>query len=269
MPLLEVQDVTVEFVNHGKAFRAVDQASLTVEKGETLALVGESGSGKTTLARAILGLQAIDSGSIELDGRKVEGLDRDTASRVGIVWQDPYASLDPKWRIKHIIAEPLKLAGKETPDERIEEILTEVGLDPKMKDRFPHQLSGGQRQRVAIGRALAVRPPLILCDEPTAALDLSVQAQILNLLSDLKQSLGAAFLYISHDLSTVRYLANRVAVMKDGVLVETGTTEQVFEQPKHPYTKMLLSSVPSLTRLGEIPNPTEDETNSSESSVGL
>jgi oligopeptide/dipeptide ABC transporter ATP-binding protein len=233
---------------------------LDVEKGETLAVVGESGCGKTTLARCVLGLQHMTAGHIDLLGMKVEGTPKGVVERVGMVWQDPYASLDPKWSVGRSMCEPLRLAGKRRD---VSEMFREVGLDPGLQIRYPHQLSGGQRQRVAIGRALALKPPLVICDEPTAALDLSIRAQILNLLRDLQKSIGSSFLYISHDLTTVRYLADRVAVMYLGRIVESGPTEQIFRDPRHPYTKALLDSAPDIHKMmhlpdappGEIPDP--------------
>ncbi len=255
-----MNDIHVEFPSQGGIVRALDGVSLTVEKGETVAVVGESGCGKTTLARCVLGLQPLASGSINLLGQKVQGTPKGVVERVGMVWQDPYASLNPKWTVGKSIQEPLRLVGK---NRDVSEMFVEVGLDPALQDRYPHQLSGGQRQRVAIGRALAVKPPLVICDEPTAALDLSIRAQILNLLRDLQRSAGRSFLYISHDLTTVRYLADRVAVMYFGRIVEIGTTEQIFSDPRHPYTKALLDSAPDITKLlslpdappGEIPDP--------------
>jgi peptide/nickel transport system ATP-binding protein len=240
--------------------RALDGVSLTVEEGETVAVVGESGCGKTTLARCVLGLQPMTAGRIELLGQEVKGTKKGSVERVGMVWQDPYASLDPKWTVGRSIQEPLQLVGKRRD---FAEMFAEVGLDPNLQSRYPHQLSGGQRQRVAIGRALALRPPLVICDEPTAALDLSIRAQILNLLRDLQGSLGSSFLYISHDLTTVRYLADRVAVMYFGRIVELGPTEDIFRDPRHPYTKALLDSAPHIDKLmqlpkapaGEIPDP--------------
>jgi peptide/nickel transport system ATP-binding protein len=260
MSLLKIEDVHVEFPSHGGVVRALDGVSLTVEKGETVAVVGESGCGKTTLARCVLGLQPMVSGRIELLGQEVRGTPKGVVERVGMVWQDPYASLDPKWTVGRSIHEPLSLVGKKRD---VKEMFTEVGLDPSLYNRYPHQLSGGQRQRVAIGRALALRPPLVICDEPTAALDLSIRAQILNLLRDLQRALGSSFLYISHDLTTVRYLADRVAVMYFGRIVEMGPAEQIFTDPRHPYTKALLDSAPDISKLlhlpdappGEIPDP--------------
>lgn len=173
-----------------------------------------------------------------------------------MVWQDPYASLDPRWRIKDSVAEPQRLAGQRPS---VEGLLIQVGLDPSLGERFPHELSGGQRQRAAIARALALRPGLVLLDEPTAALDLSMQAQILNLISDLQRSGESSYVFISHDLATVRYLSNRVAVLYLGRVVETGPTEAVFERPKHPYTSALIAASPSIDTLGSIPPPVQGE----------
>lgn len=262
--ILEVQDAVVEYHVPGGVIPAVDGVSLELQASETLAVVGESGCGKTTLAKAILGLEPIASGEIKVLDKKVTDDLHGLAMRVGIVWQDPYASLDPRWRIGRSIAEPLILHRKELLKEgdkrsgefienRVNEIMLQVGLDPSLKSRYPHQLSGGQRQRVAIARALVLSPPLVLCDEPTAALDLSIRAQILNLLKELQAKLHCAYLYISHDLTTVRFIADRIAVMYLGRIVEMGETEEVFEQPRHPYTRALLDSAPTLARLGKLP----------------
>lgn len=248
--LVEVKGATVEFSTPRGTIRALDGVDLSLKKGEALAVVGESGCGKTTLARAVLGLQGLSSGEILVDGRAVKGPERGHARRVGMVWQDPFASIEPLWRVRKILEEPFRLV-REKGD--VEALMAEVGLDPKLADRYPHELSGGQRQRVAIGRALALRPPLVICDEPTAALDLSIQAQILNLLKDIKEETGYTLLYISHDLLTVRYLSDRVAVMYMGSVVEEGPTEEVFANPRHPYTKILLDSAPSLEHLGQLP----------------
>jgi len=259
-PLLSVTGALVEFATAGGAIRALDGVSLEVNPGETLAVVGESGCGKTTLARAILGLQPLKEGRVELKGRVITGTYRQIAQEIGMVWQDPYASLDPKWRVGKSVLEAATLAGRK---QSAKAIFSQVGLDPDLVDRYPHQLSGGQRQRVAIGRALALKPPLVICDEPTAALDLSIRAQILNLLKSIQLSIKCSFLYISHDLTTVRFLADRVAVMYLGRVVESGPTENVFENPRHPYTKALLDSAPTLDKLqtlpdaipGELPDP--------------
>lgn len=259
-PILSIEDLVVEFPVPGGAIRAVDGVSLTVNPSEIVAVVGESGCGKTTLARAVLGLQPVQAGRLRLLGEEITKVRSDQSKRVGMVWQDPFASLDPKWKVGRAIIEAAKIAGQTVS---AEEIFVDVGLDPGMVNRFPHQLSGGQRQRVAIGRALALRPPLVICDEPTAALDLSIRAQILNLLKKIQRDLSCSFLYISHDLTTVRFLADRVAVMYLGRIVEEGPTEALFSDPRHPYTRALLESAPHLEKLrvlpdalpGEIPDP--------------
>lgn len=254
--LLAVKNVRVVYDVPGGQIRAVDGVSLELQRGKTLALVGESGCGKTTLAKAILGLEPVAQGSIQVDGKVVTNRLRGLAKRVGIVWQDPNASLDSRWKVGRAIAEPLVVNGydKRRVAQRVREVMEQVGLDPALSDRYPHQLSGGQKQRVAIARALALSPPLVLCDEPTAALDLSIRAQILNLLKDLQDSLGLAYLYISHDLTTVRFIADRIAVMYLGRIVEMGKTEDVFTSPSHPYTLALLRSTPSLENLGRLPD---------------
>jgi len=260
-PALEIAGVSVNF----GAVRAVDQVDLTVHPHETLGLVGESGCGKTTLARAILGLQPISSGQIQIEGAPVRGVSRGQAARVGMVWQDPYASLDPRWTVGRSLQEPAALARRSVP---LDALMREIGLDQSLVDRYPHQLSGGQRQRVAIGRALALRPPLLLCDEPTAALDLSIQAQILNLLRDVQSAMGCAILYISHDLATVRFLADRIAVMYLGQIVEMGPTEAVFCDPRHPYTRTLLDAVPDPRVPGQLPPSNRGEVGDQRAGVG-
>ena len=254
--VLSVQDLKVTYPVHGGEVRALDGVSLDIEKGEIVAVVGESGCGKTTLAKAVLGLQKTSGGSIKLMGSVVEGTTRDMASKVGMVWQDPYASLNPRWTIKQSMSEPAVLARQSM---NVADLIQEVGLDERFTDRYPHELSGGQRQRVAIGRALSLEPPLIICDEPTSALDLSIRAQILNLLKDIRREKGCAFLYISHDLTTVRFLADRIMVMYLGRIVESGPTDEIFSHPKHPYTKALLESAPSLDKLMYLPDPLEGE----------
>lgn len=256
MSVLSVQDVRVEFQSPGGTVRALDGVSLEVQPGEIVAVVGESGCGKTTLARAVLGLQPMSAGQIVLNGRTVEGTTRTMARDVGMVWQDPYASLDPRWKVSKAITEAADLAGVKAD---AEELFDRVGLDRRWLDRFPHQLSGGQRQRVAIGRALAAEPPLVICDEPTAALDLSIRAQILNLLKQIQKDRQCSFLYISHDLTTVRFLADRVAVMYLGRIVEMGETEEVFENPRHPYTRALMDSALTLDNLMSLPDPVPGE----------
>ena len=246
-PLLRVEGARVEFGD----LRAVDGVDLAVRAGETVAVVGESGCGKTTLARAVLGLQPLAAGRVLFEGHETTNVQKGLAKDIGMVWQDPFASLDPRWRVRQIVAEPGRILGMPVD---VDKVMDEVGLSLEMADRFPHQLSGGQRQRVAIGRALALKPKLVICDEPTAALDLSVQAQILNLLRDLQKELSCAFLYISHDLTTVRFLADRIVVMYMGRVVEEGKTEDVFERPLHPYTRALLDSAPTLEKLGHLPD---------------
>lgn len=261
-PILTVRDASVEFASPGGSIRALDGVSLEVHPGETVAVVGESGCGKTTLARAVLGLQYLAGGSINLLGREVFGTHPNIAREVGMVWQDPYASLDPRWKVRDSIVEGANLAGVPADAAKI---FDEVGLDQRWLNRYPHQLSGGQRQRVAIGRALASQPPLVICDEPTAALDLSIRAQILNLLKEIQRHRSVSFLYISHDLLTVRFLADRVAVMYLGRIVEEGPTEAIFTSPRHPYTRALMDSAPTLEKLmqlptalpGELPDPRE------------
>ncbi|MFF0388050.1 dipeptide ABC transporter ATP-binding protein [Kitasatospora sp. NPDC004615] len=233
----------------GETF-AVDGVDLDIRRGETLGLVGESGSGKSTTLYEVLKLAAPQGGRIELLGQDTAQLDRATAhrlrSRVQIVFQDPAASLDPRMPVGDVIAEPLLAQRTPAGDarRRIPELLRQVGLDPAHADRYPHEFSGGQRQRISIARALAVRPDLLVLDEPVSALDVSVQAGVLNLLQQLKAELGLAYLFVSHDLSVVRHLADRVSVMYLGRTVETGTVERVFAAPRHPYTRALLAAVP-------------------------
>jgi peptide/nickel transport system ATP-binding protein len=243
-PVLAVEGAEVRY----GSFRAVKGVSFKIEQGETVALVGESGCGKTSLARAILGLEPLAGG--RLSWSEAARSARRQAEKVGMVWQDPFASLDPLWTIKKSILEPGRIAGRPLD---CAQALAEVGLDAQLADRYPHELSGGQRQRAAIARALALRPPLVICDEPTAALDLSIQAQILNLIKDLQSRGLSSFLYISHDLETVRYIADRVLVMQGGEIVEEGPASQVLEAPEHPYTRRLLASVLNLERLGSLP----------------
>ena len=255
-PILKVEDIRVSFPVQGGMVNALDGVSLEVFPGEIVAVVGESGCGKTTLARAVLGLQPIVDGTIKLNGDVVRGTTKDNGRRVGMVWQDPYASLNPRWTIGRSILEPATLVGEKR---NAIEVMKEVGLDERFVDRYPKQLSGGQRQRVAIGRALVLQPPLVICDEPTSALDLSIRAQILNLLKDIRRERQCAFLYISHDLTTVRFLADRIAVMYLGKIVEMGTTEELFSHPRHPYTKALLDSAPNLDKLMHLPDPLPGE----------
>ncbi|HEX4832815.1 MAG TPA: ATP-binding cassette domain-containing protein [Trebonia sp.] len=232
-------------------FAAVDDVSLAIAAGETLGLVGESGSGKSTIGRMILGLTAPTAGSITFDGRDItrrtQAQRRALTRDIQVVFQDPYASLDPRQRIEDTIREPLDIHRIGTPAERadrVREVMKRVALPGRMARFFPHQLSGGLRQRVCIATALVVEPRLIVADEPVSALDVSVQAQILDLFDEVRQASSLGVLFISHDLSVVHQVSDRVAVMRRGRLLETGTAGQVFSDPRHPYTKALLSAVP-------------------------
>jgi len=251
--VLEARDVTRTFqVSRGfmrgtAALHAVGGVSLAMRQGEVVGLVGESGCGKTTLARMLLGLMPPSSGSITIAGQPIAGLGRRrVASLVQPVFQDPYSSLNPRKSIGSIIMLPLKVQGDFEPvaaRRRVEEMMELVGLSRRFYDNYPSQLSGGQRQRVAIARALVNRPSIVICDEPTSALDVSVQSQILNLLQDLRRELGLTYLLISHNLAVVEHMADRVAVMYLGRIVEEASTEALFRSPKHPYTEALLKSV--------------------------
>jgi oligopeptide/dipeptide ABC transporter ATP-binding protein len=261
-PLLEVRDLVKYYSASGflarKAppVRAVDGVSFTVGTAETLGLVGESGCGKSTVGRTILRLQPATAGSVTWDGTDLLALDaselRMARRRLQIIFQDPYSSLNPRMTVGDAVAEGIEIHRLAPPAEipaRVARLLEEVGLDPGYAARYPHEFSGGQRQRIGIARALAVEPAFIVCDEPVSALDVSVQAQVLNLLADLQARRGISFLFIAHDLAVVRQLAHRVAVMYLGRIVETGPTEDVLARPAHPYTQALLSAVP-------VPDPT-------------
>ncbi len=250
---LEIQHLSQVFhigkgwINEGKPLRAVDDISLQVRQGEVLAIVGESGCGKTTLSRLMLGLQTPTAGKIYVNGEALADVDRKAfARRVQPVFQDPYSSLNPRRTIGEIIMDPLLIHNIGTAEERkarVEETMAKVGLPHRMIHSYPSQMSGGQRQRVAIARALVMRPEVLICDEPTSALDVSVQAQILNLLQDLRNELDLTYIFISHDLSVVEYMADYVAVMYLGRFVEIGPARDVLTNPKHPYTQALLLSV--------------------------
>lgn len=252
------KQVSVKFAQRGSRvpLTAVNDVSLSAKTGETLALVGESGSGKTTLGRVISGLNRSFVGSLELFERSVEPgrrLDRELRRRVQVVFQDPSGSLDPRQSVISAIAEPLiafGLMARSDARTRAAELLTTVGLDGATADRLPHQISGGQRQRVAIARAIASNPDILVLDEPVSALDVSVQAQIVNLLLDLQDTFRMTYLLISHDLSVVKNLANRVAVMYRGAIIETGTPDSVLKDPRHPYTQALISAIPGWNRSG-------------------
>jgi oligopeptide/dipeptide ABC transporter ATP-binding protein len=255
--------------------KAVNSVSFVINQGETLGLVGESGSGKTTIGRAIVRVNDPHEGSILLDGAELVGLSpkemRPLRRKVQMVFQDPYSSLDPRQTVRQILVEPLvthnlPLTNAQGED-RVAELLNLVGLDPAFASRYPHQFSGGQRQRIGIARALAVEPDLIICDEPISALDVSIQAQVVNLLESLKKRLGIAYLFIAHDLAVVRHISDRVAVMYLGGIVELTTSAELYENPRHPYTRALLSAVPvpdstvekarkRIILQGDIPSPT-------------
>jgi oligopeptide/dipeptide ABC transporter ATP-binding protein len=256
--LLEVEGLVKHFVAGRSVFgrptafvRAVDGVSFQVEAGKTLALVGESGCGKSTVSRLVLRLIEPDAGSVRFEGRDLLALDanelRNFRRDAQIIFQDPYASLNPRMTVSQILTEPLALhdlVPAPRRRERVEELLRLVGLEPRFARRYPHEFSGGQRQRIAIARALAVEPKLIICDEPVSALDVSIRSQILNLLRDLQNRLGLAYIFVSHDLAVVKHIADRVAVMNLGVIVETAAAEALFAAPRHPYSRALLSAIP-------------------------
>ena len=252
--------------------QAATDVALRVAPGETLALVGESGCGKSTVGRSIIGLESPQEGRVVFEGRDLLALDaadlRAARQHVQIIFQDPMASLDPRMRVRDQIAEGMQSFGiganERERTERVAALLERVQLDPDAMDRYPHEFSGGQRQRICIARALAVEPRLIVCDESVSALDVSIQAQILNLLRELQDELGLSYLFITHDLSVVKYLAHQVAVMYLGEIVEQGPTERIFDAPAHPYTQGLLAAIPSIDPdrrgaappvLGDVPSP--------------
>ena len=256
--LLEVRGLSKTYTSSGgwlapaRSARVVQDVDFTLQRGQTFALVGESGSGKTTIARLLLRLVEPDAGAVIFDGTDLVSLRpaalRALRRRIQIVFQDPVGSLDPRVRIGEAIAQPIRLhrlRSADTIGSRVAELMVLVGLDPAQASRFPHEFSGGQRQRIAIARALAVEPELIVCDEPVSALDLSIQAQVVNLLGELRDRLGLAYVFISHDMAVVRHLANTVGVLYAGRLVEIGPAQTIFSDPRHPYTRMLLAATPS------------------------
>lgn len=258
--LLEVEDLQMYFpVTSGIVFqkkvadvKAVDGVSFTLKKGETLGLVGESGCGKTTAGRTILQLYKPTGGSIKFNGTELNGLKGNSLRAVRrdmqMIFQDPYGSLNPRMTCGDIVGEPLKVhkltSSKSEYNERVSELLSIVGLSPYMAERYPHEFSGGQRQRIGIARALAVNPSLIICDEPVSALDVSIQAQVINLLEDLQEQLDLTYIFIAHDLSVVKHISDRIAVMYLGHIVEIAERNELYENPVHPYTQALLSAIP-------------------------
>jgi oligopeptide transport system ATP-binding protein len=258
--LLEVQDLKKHFFKEQflsrdqKPVRAVDGVSFSIRKGETLGLVGESGCGKTTVGKSILRLIEPTSGRIFFDGKDILSLNRETMRRLRprmqFVFQDPYESLNPRMKVKEVVGEGLTVHGRvrgyQEMTDQVSAILEKVGLHPKDGERYPHEFSGGQRQRIGIARAISLNPELVVADEPVSALDVSIQAQILNLLMDLRDQLGLTYLFISHDLRVVKHISNRIAVMYLGKIVEMAHGEELFRRPLHPYTKLLLQSIPQL-----------------------
>lgn len=250
--LLRAERLTREFPVKRGTVHAVSDVSFSLAPGETLGLVGESGCGKTTLGRLLLNLLAPTSGKVWFKGRDLSTLkgreERAVSRGTQMIFQDPYASLDPRMTVGDLIMEPLKAhkvgKNRREREEMVQSLMAQVGLRPEFFNRYPHQFSGGQRQRVGIARALALNPELVICDEPVSALDVSIQAQILNLLADLQAARGLAYLFISHDLNVVRYLSDRVMVMFLGKICELSPTEALYGQPRHPYTKFLLEAVP-------------------------
>jgi peptide/nickel transport system ATP-binding protein len=256
-PLLSVENLTVEYSVGGRSLFAVSDVSLSVAKGETLGLVGESGCGKSTLGRAVLQLRRPTGGKVIFDGTELVALDAESMRlmrrRLQLIFQDPIASLNPRRCIGDIVAEPLIIIGvrdRAERDRRMREVLIAVGLDPDQAiGRLPHEFSGGQCQRISIARALILEPELVICDEPVSALDVSIRAQILNLLEEMKRRYGLTLLFIAHDLAVVKAVSDRIAVMYLGKLCEVALTEQLFAQPAHPYTALLLDAIP-------VPDPT-------------
>ena len=270
---VEVHNLVKHFPveNSGDVVQAVDDVSFDIVAGETLGLVGESGCGKSTVGRCLLRLVEPTSGKVLFEGKNIIGLPNNEMQALRrdmqVIFQDPYASLNPRLSIRSIVAEPLKIhriGNKAEQNERVAYLLQKVGLDPKYADRYPHEFSGGQRQRIGIARALALNPKFIICDEPVSALDVSVQAQVVNLLQDLQQEFGLTYLFISHGLAVVEHISDRVAVMYLGKIVEICNAAELYEMPLHPYTKALLSAIPipdpkqkrqRIVLTGDVPTP--------------
>lgn len=275
MSLIKVENLKKTYLQRSgwfgtKQVQALRGVSFELEAGQTLAVVGESGCGKTTLAKSLLKLEPMSDGDVILDGKSIKELNQKALPNlIQMIFQDPYSSLNPRKKIKDIVAEPLLIQAELSVSEifqKVAETLASVGLRPELGDRFPHMLSGGQRQRVGIARAFVTNPKVIVCDEPVSALDVSVQAQVLNLLLDLQKSKKVSYIFISHDLSVVRFIAQKVVVMYLGQIVEYGDKKQIFENPQHPYTKLLLDSAPLIDNAlesdanrivptGELPSP--------------
>ncbi len=260
-PILSVRDLKVHYPVYGgilrrqiDVVRAVDGVSFHVAPGTTVGLVGETGSGKTTIGRAILGLTPVTEGTVEFEGRRISGLPerkfRPIRRHLQIIFQDPFGSLNPRMTIREIIGESIEIhfpqLKKSERDEEVARLLREVRLEPEHMNRYPHEFSGGQRQRIGIARALAVKPRFIVCDEPVSALDVSVQAGIVNLLQDLQESHGLTYLFIAHDLAVVEHISQKVLVMFKGKIVEEGSVEEVYQNPRHEYTRKLLAAVPAM-----------------------
>ena len=256
-PLLSVRNMDVTFGKGKNAFKAVNDVSFDVYRGETFGLVGESGSGKTTIGRAIIRINKLSAGEVIYDGKRISGqidheTDREVIKNIQMIFQDPMASLNERAKVDYIVSEGLTNIRHDLSHEEIEErvatALLDVGLLPEFASRFPHEFSGGQRQRIGIARCLVMDPEFIIADEPISALDVSIRAQVLNLMSKLQQERGLTYLFIAHDLSVMRFICNRIAVIHKGVIVELAETEELFKHPLHPYTRVLLSAVP-------VPNP--------------
>ena len=251
--LLSVKNMSICFGKGKHLFKAVDNVSFDIYKGETFGLVGESGFGKTTIGRTIIRINPTTSGEIFFKGEKINGkisreLDRRVTREIQMIFQDPMASLNERAKVDYIVSEGLLSSGEKLPEAerraRVEKALSEVGLLPEFASRFPHEFSGGQRQRIGVARALIMQPDFVIADEPISALDVSIRAQVLNLLSDLQKERGLTYLFISHDLSVMRFICDRIAVIHKGVLVELAETEKLFAHPLHPYTRALLSAIP-------------------------
>ena len=258
--LLEIKDLTVQFGPKWKPFTAVDKVSFDIYKGETFGLVGESGSGKTTIGRAIIRIHPTAGGDILFDGKKINGrisksLDREVTRRIQMIFQDPMSSLNERAKIDYIVSEGLYAPGHHVSESdrqnKVADALSDVGLLPEFASRFPHEFSGGQRQRIGIARSLIVEPDFIIADEPISALDVSIRAQVLNLMSDLQKKRNLTYLFIAHDLSVVRFICDRIAVIHKGKIVELADSEELFLHPFHPYTRVLLSAIPQPDPIAE------------------